>query len=51
VIPDGLVQLRGTLEEMIDAGASKFVVVPFVEPHDWTAELEELAGELLPLQA
>jgi hypothetical protein len=38
------------LEEMIDAGASKFVVLPIVEPDDWDAELDALADAVLPLQ-
>jgi probable F420-dependent oxidoreductase len=40
--------------ELIDAyleiGASKFVLFPFGEPADWTAELETLAEATLPLQ-
>ena len=35
---------------MIEAGASKFVVLPIVEPDDWTAELERVADAVLPLQ-
>ncbi|MBI2705817.1 MAG: TIGR03619 family F420-dependent LLM class oxidoreductase [Actinobacteria bacterium] len=50
VIPDGLEGVRTTIEEMLEAGASKFVVLPFAEPDDWTAELERVAAELLPLQ-
>ena len=36
--------------EYLDAGASKFVLFPFGEPGDWTAELERLAEAELPLQ-
>jgi probable F420-dependent oxidoreductase len=42
--------LPAAIDRMIDAGASKFVVVPVDEPQDWSAELEQLAAEVLPLQ-
>jgi len=39
------------IERFIDAGASKFVVLPYGSPRDgWTEELESLAAILLPLQ-
>ena len=41
---DGLTE---RINEFVDAGASKFVVMPFTEPEDWTAELEELATSVL----
>ncbi len=50
VVPQGLDGLRVVIEKMIDAGASKFVVLPLVEPPDWTAELEAVAATLFPLQ-
>ena len=50
LIPKGLTGLRQRLEDMVEVGASKFVVVPLVEPADWTEELEALATEVLPLQ-
>ena len=50
VIPRGMDQLKATLESMIEVGASKFVVLPLVEPKDWTAELEQVADSLFPLQ-
>jgi probable F420-dependent oxidoreductase len=50
VVPEGLDGLRKTLEAMIEVGASKFVVLPFVEPDDWTEELERVAATLFPLQ-
>ncbi|MEJ7584074.1 MAG: TIGR03619 family F420-dependent LLM class oxidoreductase [Acidimicrobiales bacterium] len=50
VIPVGLPALRERLEAMAEVGASKFVVVPLDEPADWVAELEAIAGPLLPLQ-
>jgi probable F420-dependent oxidoreductase len=50
IIPDGLAGLRERLEQMIEAGASKFVVLPLAEPADWAAELEHVSGALFPLQ-
>jgi probable F420-dependent oxidoreductase len=51
IVPADLPALRRRLEEMIDAGASKFVVLPLTEPEDWTEELERVADEVLePLQ-
>jgi probable F420-dependent oxidoreductase len=50
IIPVGLPALRKRLEELIDVGASKFVVVPIDEPADWDDELGAVAAELLPLQ-
>lgn len=42
--------LRHRIEAFIEVGASKFVVVPFDEPEDWTEELEALAADLMPLE-
>lgn len=50
VIPVGIPALRRDLERFLEVGASKFVPVPVEEPGDWTAELEELAATVLPLQ-
>jgi probable F420-dependent oxidoreductase len=50
VVPEGMDELRATLEKMVEAGASKFVVLPLTEPADWTAELERVAAALFPLQ-
>jgi len=52
LIPAGLPALRTRIEAMIEAGASKFVVVPLAEPPggDWRGELEEVAAELKPLE-
>ena len=50
VIPEGLEGVRKTIDQMLEVGASKFVVLPFAEPDDWTEELERVAAELLPLQ-
>jgi probable F420-dependent oxidoreductase len=51
VIATGLDGLRGMLGEHIEAGGSKFVVIPLVEPDDWDRHLAEVADALLPLQA
>lgn len=50
VVPEGIDGVRVVIEQMVEAGASKFVVLPLVEPADWTAELEALAAALFPLQ-
>lgn len=50
VIPRGMDELAATLESMIEVGASKFVVLPLVEPGDWTAELEAVADAVFSLQ-
>ncbi len=50
IIPRGHQALVGRLKELVDAGASKFVVLPFTEPDDWAAELAALAEAVLPLQ-
>src|SRR4029453_6659453 len=49
IIPRGHDGLVARLKEMIDAGASKFVVLPAMEPDDWEAELDALAEAVLPL--
>jgi hypothetical protein len=50
VIPVGMDALRARLEALTEVGASKFVVLPLDEPSDWTAELEEVAATVLPLE-
>jgi probable F420-dependent oxidoreductase len=50
VIPVGLPALVERLERFVEAGASKFVVLPLAEPAEWTPTLEELAASVLPLQ-
>jgi hypothetical protein len=50
VVPQGIDGLRRQLERFIAVGASKFVVVPLADPDDWDAELNELAGTILPLE-
>jgi probable F420-dependent oxidoreductase len=50
LIPVGLPAARAAVERFVEAGVSKFVVRPASEPADWSAELEQLATSLLPLQ-
>ena len=52
MIPVGLPAVRVMIEKMVAAGASKFVLLPLSEPSadGWTAELERIAAELLPLE-
>lgn len=50
LIPVGLPAARATLERFVEAGVSKFVLRPAEEPPSWTAELEDLARQVLPLQ-
>jgi len=50
VIPRGHEALAARVRELVDAGASKFVVLPLTEPDDWTAELTALAEAVLPLE-
>lgn len=50
VVPVGMDALRARLEALTEVGASKFVVLPLEEPPDWTAELEEVAATVLPLE-
>ncbi len=50
LVPVGLPALRATLERYLAVGFSKFVLRPAEEPASWTAELEDLAAAVLPLQ-
>jgi probable F420-dependent oxidoreductase len=52
IVPVGMPAVRVTIEKMIAAGASKFVLLPLSEPsaEGWTAELERIAAELKPLE-
>ncbi|MDP1820390.1 MAG: LLM class flavin-dependent oxidoreductase [Acidimicrobiales bacterium] len=51
VVASGLGGLRTMIERHVEAGGSKFVVIPLAEPPDWDEHLAEVAAELLPLQA
>lgn len=53
LVPHGWDKLAATIESFIEVGASKFVVIPFVEPASpalWQDHLAEAATHLLPLQ-
>lgn len=53
LVPDGWSRLRQSIGEFVDAGFSKFVVVPLSEPSsaaEWTSHLSEAAEQLLVLQ-
>jgi probable F420-dependent oxidoreductase len=50
LVPSGHAGLRTAVERFIDAGFSKFVVVPALEPRAWDEELGALAAALLSLQ-
>ena len=43
VVGEGHGGVRALLERFIEAGASKFVLIPLTEPADWDAELEAVA--------
>jgi probable F420-dependent oxidoreductase len=50
VVASGLTGLRDMIGRHIEAGGSKFVVIPMVEPDNWGDHLAEVAAALLPLQ-
>ncbi len=50
VVATSLTGLRDMVEQHIEAGGSKFVAIPIVEPADWDEHLAEAAATLLPLQ-
>jgi len=50
VIPVGFDGLAARIQELVAVGASKFVVVPLVEPDAWRPELDQLAERILTLQ-
>ena len=50
VVAGDLASLRARLEQFVEVGASKFVVVPFVEPARWDEHLAEVADVVMPLQ-
>lgn len=49
-LPVGGTALRARIEDYIEAGASKFILIPADRPADWDAELAGLAEEVLSLQ-
>lgn len=53
LVPSGWDALARTINQFISVGASKFVVVPMIEPGSvdaWNNHLEEAATHLLPLE-
>jgi probable F420-dependent oxidoreductase len=50
VVATGLEPLAAMVRRHVEVGASKFVVVPLVEPRHWDTHLGELAAALLPLE-
>lgn len=50
IVPVGMVAIQRLLERFIGAGFSKFVLIPISEPREWTAELEEISGHVLPME-
>ena len=53
LVPQGWDQLLALIDQFVDVGTTKFVVLPIVEQHGpqgWTAELEAAAQRLLPRQ-
>ena len=53
LVPSGWDALANTIKQFVSVGASKFVVVPMIEPESvdaWNNHLEEAATHLLPLQ-
>jgi probable F420-dependent oxidoreductase len=49
IVPSGLDALCARVEQFVQVGFSKFVLVPAEEPADWDAELEQVAEVVLPL--
>lgn len=50
LFPQGLDELCDRIEEFVEVGFSKFVLICGSRPEDLTRELEELAAAVLPLQ-
>lgn len=50
VVGDGFKGLHTLLERFVEAGASKFVVVPVTEPVNWDDHVAELADAVHPLE-
>jgi len=49
-VPVGFPALRARLEQFLEHGFSKLVLVPAHNPESWAAELDDAAREILPLQ-
>jgi len=50
VVAEGFKKLGPLLERFVEAGASKFVVVPVTEPVNWDDHVAELADAVHPLE-
>ena len=50
LVADGLPALADRISSFVEQGTSKFVVLPFGEPPDWTTHLEAVAAAVLALQ-
>lgn len=50
IVAGDLDDLRTSIERFIEAGASKFVIVPMAEPGDWSDHLETVSDVVMPLQ-
>lgn len=50
VVPAGIDAVAPLLERFVSVGASKFVLVPVVEPTDWAEHLAALAAVVRPLE-
>jgi hypothetical protein len=49
-VPVGFSALRARLEQYLEHGFSKLVLVPAHGPESWATELDDAAREILPLQ-
>ncbi len=50
IVPAGLEAVVAFIGDFVAAGASKFVLVPVVEPEGWDAHLAEVAAAVRPLE-
>jgi probable F420-dependent oxidoreductase len=50
LFPVGVPAIRAHINAFVEQGYSKFVLIPLVEPTDFTAELELLADQVLTLE-
>ena len=50
VVPTSPEALRDVVQSWLDVGYSKFLLRPVTAPDDWTAELEQLADDILEMQ-
>jgi probable F420-dependent oxidoreductase len=51
IVPSGLPAVCERIEQFVQVGFSKFVLVPAEEPPDWPDELQDLAHAVLPLSS